>query len=67
MPSDKIICSLCQHEIPAAHLRDHRERETRDIVAYTVELIKQGHPEWSENDSTCQKCWDEYEKLALNG
>jgi len=64
MPTDKIICSLCQHEIPAAYLRAHRERETRDIVAYTVELIKQGHPEWSENDPTCQKCWDEYQKSA---
>jgi hypothetical protein len=25
-----------------------------------VELIKQSHPDWSENDPTCQKCWDEF-------
>jgi hypothetical protein len=60
MPSSKIICSICQHEIPAAYLRAHQELENKVIVAYTIELIKQSHPEWSENDPTCQKCWDQY-------
>ena len=60
MPLRKVICSLCQHEIPEEFLRAHRSQETNDIVAYTIELIKQGHPDWSENDPTCQKCWDEY-------
>jgi len=65
MPSDKIICSLCQHEISAAHLRAHQARETKDIVAYTIELIEQAHPDWSENDPTCQKCWDQYLSTSL--
>jgi hypothetical protein len=64
MPTAKTVCSLCQHEIPTAYLRAHRAQETRDIVAYTVELIKQSHPEWTESDPTCQKCWDEYQKSA---
>jgi hypothetical protein len=60
MTTSKVICSLCQHEIPATYLRQHQAAETREIVAYTIELIKQGHPEWSDADPTCQKCWDEY-------
>ena len=64
MPSAEIVCSLCQHEIPAAYLRTHQEQETREIIAYTIELIKQANPEWSENDPTCQKCWDHYRGIA---
>ncbi len=60
MPSEKIICSICQHEIPAAYLRAHQAAENKEIVAYTIDFIKQSHPEWSENDPTCQKCWDQY-------
>ena len=64
MPSKKVICSLCQHEIPESYLREHQKEETKEIIAYTIDLIKQGHPEWSENDPTCQKCWDEYRGLS---
>jgi hypothetical protein len=64
MPSNKLTCSLCQHEIPAAYLRAHQAQETKEIVAYTIELIKQGHPEWSDIDPTCQKCWDQYRQTA---
>jgi hypothetical protein len=45
-------------------LRAHQAQETKDIIAYTVELIRQGHPEWSETDPTCQKCWDEYRNTS---
>lgn len=62
MPPRQIICSLCQHQIPETFLRAHRAQETREIVAYTIELIKQGPPDWSENDPTYQKCWDEYRR-----
>jgi len=65
MAMDTLVCSLCQHEIPAAFLRAHQEREKKEIVAYTIELIKQAHPEWSENDPTCQKCWDEFRSVAI--
>ena len=60
MKTQKIVCSLCHEEIPAGYMQTHRERETKDIIAYTVELIKQGHPEWIENDPVCQKCWESY-------
>jgi hypothetical protein len=66
MPSDQIVCSLCQHKIPAEYLRAHRAQEKRDIEEYTIELIKQSHPDWSENDPTCQKCWDEYRSASPN-
>jgi len=61
--SAKTICSLCQHEIPAGYLMKHREEETREIVEYTVSLIKSNHPEWTQTDSMCQKCWDYYRAL----
>jgi hypothetical protein len=64
MPSKMITCSICQLEIPAASLRTHQARENNEIVAYTIELIKQTHPEWSEGDPTCQKCWDQYCQTA---
>jgi hypothetical protein len=61
--STKTVCSLCQHEIPAEYLMKHREEETREIIEYTVGLIKSNHPEWTQNDTTCQKCWDYYRAL----
>jgi hypothetical protein len=64
MASNTIICSICQLEIPAASLRTHQARENKEIVAYTIELIKQTHPAWSEGDPTCQKCWDLYRQTA---
>jgi protein-arginine kinase activator protein McsA len=60
MPSEKLVCSICQHEIPAAYLRSHQEQENKAIVAYTIDLIKESHPDWTEKDPTCQKCWDQY-------
>jgi hypothetical protein len=64
MPSNAIVCSICQHQIPAAFLRAHQAEENREIIAYTIDLIKQNHPEWSENDPTCQQCWDQYQQIS---
>lgn len=63
MTTKMVVCTLCQHQIPAEYLRVHREQETKEIEQYTVELIKQNNPEWTENDPTCQKCWDYYRHL----
>jgi hypothetical protein len=41
----------------------HREEETREIIEYTVGLIKSNHPEWAQNDATCQKCWEYYRSI----
>ena len=38
----------------------HRERE---IVEYTVNLIKFRHPEWGENALTCQMGWNHSQSL----
>jgi hypothetical protein len=64
MTATTITCSLCQHQIPAAFLSRHQEQDRKEIAAYTVELIKQSHPDWSDSDPTCQKCWDEYANRA---
>jgi len=56
-------CSLCQQDIASSELRAHRERETREIVEYTINLIRSRHPGWAANDPTCQKCWDYYQSL----
>lgn len=63
MTATKITCSLCQHDIASNELRTHRERETREIVEYTIKMIKARHPEWVANDQTCQMCWDYYQSL----
>ncbi len=60
MSPETIICTLCQHEIPAAHLRARREEEPLEITTHTIQLIKEDHPEWTERDPVCQRCWDEY-------
>src|SRR5580765_8131118 len=46
MSKATIVCSICQHEIPAEYLKKHREEETREMIEYTVGLIKSNHPEW---------------------
>jgi hypothetical protein len=66
MKTSKIICSLCRHEIPASYLHVHREQESREIVDYTIGLIKARHPEWTENDPACQKCWEYYRNLPAS-
>jgi len=63
MTTSKTICSLCHHEITISDFRSHRERETREVIEYTINLIKARHPEWAENDPTCQMCWDYYQQL----
>ena len=63
MTAAKTTCSLCQHDIATSELRAHRERETREIVEYTINMIKARHPEWAENDPTCQLCWNYYQNL----
>ena len=63
MNTGKTTCILCHHEIPTSYLRAHREHEMREIVEYTIDMIKGRHPEWTENDPTCQKCWDYYQTI----
>lgn len=33
------------------------------MIDYTISFIKEQHPEWTEQDPTCQKCWDYYQQL----
>ena len=63
MTATRTTCSLCHHSIASSELRAHSERETREIVEYTINMIKSRHPEWAANDPTCQKCWDYYQSL----
>lgn len=63
MTATKTSCSLCQHDIATSELRAHRERETREIVESTINMIKARHPEWTENDPPCQMGWNYYQNL----
>lgn len=63
MTATKTICSLCHHSIATSELRAHREHETREMVEYTINMIKSRHPEWAENDPSCQRCWNYYQSL----
>ena len=66
MIASKVKCSLCYHDISSAELRAHREEETRDMIEYTIEFIKMRHPEWAQNEPTCQLCWDYYRGLPVS-
>ena len=63
MTATKTTCSLCRQDIATSELGAHCERETREIVEYTISMIKSRHPEWTANDPTCQMCWDYYQSL----
>ena len=63
MTATKTIFSLCHHSVATSELRAHREHETREMVEYTINMIKSRHPEWAENDPTCQQCWNYYQSL----
>lgn len=57
------VCALCGHEIPRSYLRVHTAAERKQIEEYTISFIKSQHPEWTEQDATCQQCWDYYKHL----
>ena len=63
---DKSIgtCPLCNDSLPAAELHTHITSERHEIVQYTLRMIKAIHPEWSEDDGACPRCWEFYEKLG---
>jgi hypothetical protein len=58
-----IKCSLCHHLISEDELRLQPEDKIREASDDTIGLIKSSHPGWSQNDPTCQLCWDYYRKL----
>ena len=57
-------CPLCNESLPAAELHAHVTTERREIVQYTLRMIKAIHPEWSEDDGACRRCWEFYEQLG---
>ncbi len=61
--SETLTCSLCGHDIPETYLRQHKAEETKELVAHTIKMIQDKHPDWVETDGTCQKCWDLYREL----
>ncbi len=63
MTDTKIKCSLCLEDVTPEELRAHRERDKREMVEYTIGVIRSHHPEWAEKDPACQRCWDYYESL----
>ena len=63
MATTTVRCSLCNEDVPAALLYDHQTEEKRLAVEYALSVIKERHPEWSETDPVCQRCWDYYRNL----
>jgi len=58
-----IPCPLCGEQVPASQLYDHKAADNRAAVEYTLSIIKDRHPEWTENDPACRRCWDYYREL----
>lgn len=56
MPID-FVCPTCGKKIP---------RDLRVIIPHTeahiVEVIKDKHPEWSEVEGICKRCYEYYKK-----
>ena len=50
MPAATIRCPLCNEDVPLAMIYDHRAEEKRLAVEYTLNRIKERHPEWSESE-----------------
>lgn len=55
------ICEVCGEKIIGDSLKyiDHTEQ-------HIVDLIKESHPDWAEDNGMCQKC-HEYYKKQLRG
>ena len=55
------VCSVCQEKIAGDLVlyKDHTDR-------HIVELVKHDHPEWTQADGLCPKCY-EYYKAEING
>lgn len=48
-------CSVCQESVEGdlISLKEHTE-------GHIVDVIKEKHPEWTDEDGICQKCLDYY-------
>lgn len=63
MTTQLILCPLCGENVPATELYDHKAADNRAAVEYALGVIKDRHPEWTENDPACRRCWDYYREL----
>ena len=58
------VCPLCFETFPRGELHDHIATERREIVEYTLKMVKAIHPKWREEDGACEGCWEFYEELG---
>src|SRR2546425_12209876 len=58
------VCPLCFETFPRGELHDHIATERREIVEYTLKMIKAIHSQWREEDGACERCWEVYEEVG---
>ena len=58
------VCPLCFGTFPRGELHNHIAAEQREIVEYTVKMVKAIHRKWREEDGACEDCWEFYEQLG---
>ena len=58
------VCPLCYETFPHGELHDHIATERREIVEYTLKMVKAMYPKWREEDGACERCWEFYEELG---
>lgn len=63
MKNEKTVCSLCEHEVEEKHLHRHGQTEAKEIIEYTINMIKSRHPSWVAEIGVCEKCWEYYRSL----
>lgn len=54
-PRQLILCPLCGEQVPAAETYDHKVGDNRAAVEYTLSVINDRHPQWTEIDPACRR------------
>ena len=52
------VCPLCFESFPRGELHNHITAEQREIVEYTVKMVKAIHRRWQKEDGACERCWE---------
>ena len=58
------VCLLCRESARIAEIPGRLMHQQGDLHASTVEMIKTLHPQWTEQDGLCWRCWRFYVGLG---
>lgn len=56
------VCPVCGEVVP-----DQLTVYIRHTEDHIIDIVKQAHPEWVEQDGLCRKCLDYYRRQIKGG